>query len=101
MRFNERDDNLHELIDIELFLLPMETWLDQMACRRMWCLRHDENICVEVLGYRCNYLFRLQGKGLVIRRALRVLQELTSVFHLCLQVEELLERVVEEHDLSG
>lgn len=100
VRLNERDNYLHELVDIELLLLPVETWLS-LVTASMWGLWRNKYIFVQVFGDRRDYLVGLQRECLVICRALRVFEELSCVFHLGLKVEKLLERVIKEHDLSS
>ena len=95
--FDIRNDNLKELIDVELLLLPLEIGLSLGAIEGG--LRCDKNFLVLVFGDRSQHLVNFKKESLVDRRALRVLEELPCVLHSGLQVKELLESVVEEDDL--
>ena len=96
MLFNIGDDNLQELIDVELFLLPLEIGLSLVALK--WGLGRNKHFFVLVFGDRCQHFVHFKQKSLIYGRALRIFQKFSSVLHPSLEVEELLERVVEEND---
>ena len=96
MRFNIGDDNLQELIHVELFLFPLEIGLSLLVVK--WGLRRNKHFFVLVFGDWCQHFVHFKKESLVYGRALRIFQKFSCVLHPSLEVEELLERVVEEND---